>query len=99
MQKVFISDIIYIEGMKDYLRFVTKAGNIMTLQNFKNALSLLPENKFCRIHKSFIVALDKIDCIERDRIVIGEKRIPIGDTYRDLFYQHLNKLGLTINDL
>ena len=94
MQKVFIKDILYIEGMKDYLRFITTAGNIMTLQNFKNAMAALPEDNFCRVHRSFIVALDKINCIEKDRIVIGEKRIPIGDTYREEFHSILNKLGI-----
>lgn len=95
MQKIFLKDILYVEGMKDYLRIITKVDKVMTLQNFKNLLSILPADNFCRVHKSFVVALDKIDSIERDRISIGEKLIPIGDTYRDEFYKLLSSLGIT----
>lgn len=91
VEKVNLKDIMYIEGMKDYLRLVTKVGNIMTLQRFKNYEAYLPAPQFIRVHKSYIVALGHIDSIERNRIKIGDKRIPISETYKDQFNQILNK--------
>lgn len=82
IQRVEKSEILYIEGMKNYLRVVTRSEKYMTLQNFKNIQSLLPEPQFMRVHKSFVIALDKIDSIERGRIKIGNRIIPIGDTYK-----------------
>ena len=65
MERVMFNDIHYIEGMKDYLRIVCPNKRIMTLTNFKNMLDMLPENLFCRIHKSFIINLSKIQSIEK----------------------------------
>lgn len=66
----------------------------MTLQNFKKAEEILPEENFCRVHKSFMVALDKIESIERNRIKIGNALIPISDTYKKMFYDLIEKRGL-----
>ncbi|HSA04148.1 MAG TPA: response regulator transcription factor [Tenuifilaceae bacterium] len=87
VQRVEISEILYIEGMKNYLRVVTRTDKFMTLQNFKSICELLPVNQFMRVHKSFVVAVDKIDSIERSRIRIGKQLIPIGDTYKKDFDQ------------
>lgn len=82
LQRIEKHNILYIEGMKNYLRVITSAGKYMTLMNFRNMEDLLPETQFIRVHKSFIVALDKIDSVERGRIRIGKEYIPIGDKYR-----------------
>lgn len=87
VQRVEIADILYIEGMKNYLRVVTKTSKIMTLQNFKSICELLPNSQFIRVHKSFVVAVDKIDSVERGRIRIDKQIIPIGDTYKKEFDQ------------
>ncbi len=94
LQKVNFSDILYIEGQGDYLAVVTKKGKIMTLQNFARLEVNLPANTFVRVHKSYIVSLRQIEKIERNRIRIGEKTIPISDTYKDKFFQLLEKRGL-----
>lgn len=94
MQKVSFNEIFYIEGMKDYLRIVMAAKRIMTLQTFKNMMSLLPENQFFRIHKSYIIAIDKIKSIERNHVVINNERIPIGESYRTEFFNKLKSLGI-----
>jgi len=93
MQKIFLSEILYVEGMKDYLRIVLPKEGIMTLMNFARIISLLPEDNFIRVHKSFIVALDKINSIEKEGIVINEKFIPIGDTYRQDFFKTIDGFG------
>lgn len=71
----------------DYISIFTESERIITLQNMKKMEDTLPERHFVRVHKSYIVALNKIDSIERSRISIGDKIIPIGDTYRDHFFK------------
>lgn len=87
IQKVYLHNILFIEGLKDYISIFTTEERIITLQNMKKMEDVLPERHFVRVHKSYIVALNKIDSIERSRIFIGDKIIPIGDTYRDQFFK------------
>jgi two-component system LytT family response regulator len=87
IQKVYLRDIMFIEGLKDYISIFTAAERIITLQNMKKMEDALPEKHFIRVHKSYIVSLNKIDSIERSRIWIGDKIIPVGDTYRDQFFK------------
>lgn len=86
LEKVKISDILYVEGMGEYLKIVTTGKHIMTLQNFKSLELQLPKNNFIRVHKSYLVAIDKIDHVERGRIKIGEFYIAVSETYKELFY-------------
>lgn len=90
MEGIDISDILYIEGMGDYRRINTVSKKIMTLQTFGELIKLLPKDKFCRVHNSYIVSLDKIEKIERNRIKIKEQLIPISDMYNKDFYNKLN---------
>lgn len=91
MQRVDFKDILFIEGMNEYLRINTTKEKIMTLQNFKYFEEILPKHNFARVHKSYMVAINKIDSIEKNRIKIGEKLIPISNTYKGAFYLILNK--------
>lgn len=87
LEKVMISDILYIEGMRDYRKIYTVSKKIMTLQNFGEFEKLIPPHQVCRVHKSYMVALSKIVSIERGRIRIADQIIPVSDTYKDSFYQ------------
>src|SRR4051812_2468873 len=87
IQKVYLHDILFIEGLKDYISIFTSAERIITLQNMKKMEDALPPKHFIRVHKSYIVSINKIDSIERSRIFIGDKIIPVGDTYRDEFFK------------
>ena len=87
IQKIYLDDVLYIEGLKDYISIFSKSERIITLQNMKKMEESLPSGRFVRVHKSYIVALDKIDSIERSRIQIGVKIIPVGDTYREAFFK------------
>ncbi len=87
IQRIYINDILYIEGLKDYISIFTPAERIITLQNMKKMEEALPGGRFARVHKSYIVSIDKIESIERSRIQILDKVIPIGDTYRDSFFK------------
>lgn len=89
IQKIELDDILYIEGLKDYISIFTKAERVITLQNMKKMEETLPSSQFIRVHKSYIIALDKIESIERSRITICGKIIPIGDTYRDEFFKRI----------
>ena len=87
IQKIYLNDILFIEGLKDYISIYTKNDRIITLQSMKKIDEALPDRLFVRVHKSYIVALDKIESIERSRIAIADKIIPIGDTFRDYFFK------------
>ena len=87
IQKIYLDDILFIEGLKDYISIYTQTERIITLQSMKKIDEALPNHQFVRVHKSYIVALDKIESIERSRILIGDKTIPIGDTHRDYFFK------------
>lgn len=89
MQRVDFKDILYIEGLKEYLIIKMVTGRVITLQSFKHMEEMLPASKFIRVHKSYMVAIDKIEFIERNRIKIADKLIPVGDTYKKIFYETL----------
>ncbi|RRA97733.1 LytR/AlgR family response regulator transcription factor [Larkinella rosea] len=91
LQKVNFNDILYIEGMRDYRRVHTVAEKIMTLETFGELEQKLPRPPFCRVHKSYLVSLDKIESVERDRIKLGKAVIPVSDTYRERFYQVIGR--------
>jgi len=93
IKKVQIREILFVEGMKDYIRINTTQEKIITLLSFAKLAELLPDQKFARVHRSFVVALDKIDHIEKNRIRIGDQNIPISDTYVDAFFKKLGGLG------
>jgi len=94
IQKIEFADILYIEGMKDYLRIVTEAEKIMTLMSFKKLMELLPQSDFVRVHKSYVIPLKKVETIERNNIKIKDKFIPIGESYRSAFYELLQSKKL-----
>jgi two-component system, LytTR family, response regulator len=91
IEKVNASEVLYVEGMGDYWRIVTKTRRIMTLMNAKGIEEILHEPGFCRVHKSFFVAIDKIEFVERKQIKIGEILIPISDTFQKNFFDLIEK--------
>ena len=86
--KIIIDEILYIEGMRDYQNIVTKTEKIIASHSINELEKLLPAG-FIRCHKSFIVSLAGITSIEHDRIKIGNKYIPIGDSYKADFYKNI----------
>jgi len=89
--KIDLADIYYFEGARDYVVIHTQNDVILTLQSMRSIQQLLPVNQFIRIHKSYIVAFDKIKFIERGRVSIKEKLIPITDTFKDNFYKRIGR--------
>ncbi len=89
IEKVFYKNILFIEGMRDYRNIQTENKKILTLQTFGDLEKELPKSLFCRVHKSFIVPLNRIDLIEHNRIKIKDKLIPISETYKADFYKKI----------
>jgi DNA-binding LytR/AlgR family response regulator len=89
MVRVELDDILYIEGQKNYVFVYTKTQRIMSLQVMKQLEELLPPNRFVRVHKSYIIALDKITSIERQEILIKDRIVPIGGVYAEHFSKML----------
>ncbi len=80
--RVNLTDIQYIEGLKDYVRIHTPQRKITTLQSLRNLVDVLPSDRFLRTHHSYIVGLDWVEEISREELKIGPAEIPISDTYR-----------------
>jgi len=90
LEKIPFDTILFIEGMRDYRRIHTTEKRIMTLQTFREFEEELPSYKFCRVHKSYIVALDKIESIERDRIKLNGEFIPVSETFKGEFMRRIH---------
>jgi two-component system, LytTR family, response regulator LytT len=93
IKRINFNNILYIEGLKDYVKVYTQSSPkpVMSLTTMKLLESKLPESKFMRVHRSFIVNLEKIDTIERSRIIFGKTYIPVSDQYKEKFQEFLDK--------
>ena len=88
--KIVLDTILYIEGLKDYVKIYTEGKKaILSLLTMKGLVDTLPEDKFLRIHKSFIVSTNRITTMSRNRVMIGEKWIPVGESYREGFRKRM----------
>lgn len=96
IEKINLKDILYVEGMKDYLQIHTEEKRIMILQNFDTLLKHLPNNNFIRVHRSYVVSINKINSVERKTISIKNTKIPIGESYREYFYHVLKSQNLIL---
>jgi DNA-binding LytR/AlgR family response regulator len=91
LQKVYIDDILYLESQRDYLKFRMRDNqDIVTRQTIGYYEQFLPARAFLRIHRSFIVALDKISAVEANRIIISNLALPIGRNYKEQVAGYLN---------
>jgi len=90
-EKIFFNDVLYIEGMRDYRKIHTRQKKVMTLQTFSEFEKDIPAIILCRVHKSYMVAIDKIDAVEKDRIYIQNIVIPVSETYKQQFLQMIGK--------
>jgi two-component system, LytTR family, response regulator len=86
LEKIFLDELLYIEGKGSYRCLHTPTKRLMTLQTFTEFEQEIPASILCRVHKSFMVSIAKIDSIERDRIAIKNTLIPISETYKEAFF-------------
>jgi DNA-binding LytR/AlgR family response regulator len=89
LEKVNFNDILFVESRGDYLYVIMKQTKILTLLTMKNLADMLPSGQFLRVHKSYLVSVDKIDAIEHGRIRIKDAIIPVGETYRNEVWKKL----------
>lgn len=89
LEKVDLADILFIEGARDYRKIHCRQEKLLASETFAELEARLPPSMFCRVHKSFMVSLPRIDAVEGDRILIGKERIPVSDTYRPAFLKAL----------
>ncbi|WP_353484094.1 LytTR family DNA-binding domain-containing protein [Haliscomenobacter sp.] len=87
LEKIMLDEILFIEGMRDYRCIYTLHKRIMTLQTFGELELEIPSHLICRVHKSYMVAIDKIESIEKEVIKIGEKYMPVSETYKKGFWK------------
>jgi DNA-binding LytR/AlgR family response regulator len=90
MIKVFLEDILLIESLKDYIKVVTTNKVIVSKQSISSLEEMLPKDGFIRVHRSYIIAINKIDSYNTDTIEIGKKEIPIGRLFRHDVNRRLN---------
>jgi len=83
--RIKIDTIQYVEGLGNYVTFFLPGKKIVSYLSFQDVLNILPPDQFCRIHKSYVVSLKHIDIIEKHQVIIDNKPIPIGLTYRENF--------------
>jgi len=87
VNRVDLRNILYVEAVGDYLNVTTTQGKHLSYMSMKKMVDLLPADRFCRIHKSFIVSLSKVNTIDKGRVYIGKVSFPIGATYRPVFME------------
>lgn len=90
--RIVLNDLQFVEGMKDYLMLHLINERLIILETLKDFEQKLDPTHFMRVHKSYIVRLDQIETIERNRIFMGDKIIPVGDTYKEQFHQWMQRL-------
>lgn len=93
VNKVSISEIVYLEALTNYTKVITAKRKYITLNNLKNFLDYLPPARFIRIHRSYAVAIDKISGIDKNDLLINEQRLPLGKTYRQEVKKRIQELG------
>jgi DNA-binding LytR/AlgR family response regulator len=92
--RVRLADIRYIEGLKDYVKIYTEQSPrpILSLMSMKGLEEMLPATRFMRVHRSFIVNMEKVREIDRGRIVFGDVFIPVGDSYKQAFLNYIGNV-------
>lgn len=91
MVKVMVDDILYVESLKDYVRILLKEQQIITKQTITALEEMLPENDFVRIHRSFIVSLNKINSYNQHAVFLGKTELPVGPLYKQEFMKRLGR--------
>jgi len=89
IQRIDFDNILYVEGLKEYLIIQMQSERVITLMSFSQLLEKLPDSKFYRVHKSYIVSIGKINSIKKNSIIIGEKVIPIGGSFKEGFLKRI----------
>ena len=95
-QIIKLDNILYIEGLKDYIKIYTvkNVKPVITLNSLKNLQQNLPPERFSRIHKSYIIGLEHIKSINKTQVIINDKYIPIGESYKNFFLSKMEEMRI-----
>ncbi len=91
LHKIFLSDILFIEGLSNYLKVHTPRQLLVVREKMCDMEALLPKSQFFRVHKSFIIAIQHIQYTEGNLIIMGKHQVPIGETYRQAFFKRIGR--------
>lgn len=89
-KKVFLNEVLYFQGLKNYVSVQLQEEQIITYSTLKNIMEMLPTEDFIQVHKSYIISIEQIDQIENDAIWIKNRQVPIGNTFRKSFFNRIN---------
>lgn len=87
--RINFTDVIYVEGLKDYVKIFLNDKVVVTQMSMKTIEEKLPQEQFLRVHRSFIVAFNRIDSLQKHFLAIGKREIPVGDQYRELLFKRI----------
>lgn len=93
LHQVDVGELLYMEKKEHYMIFHTPEGQILSRMTMNDLLNILPCNQFIRVHRSFVIAVDKIDTVERQSVIIRGRKIPIGESYRKDFFKRIPYSG------
>lgn len=91
--KVDYSDILFVEGLKNYVSIYLPGQRLITYQSLTDLAEELPQPPFYRVHRSYIISIDQVSMIDGNTIYIGDRKIPVGETYRDGFLSMIREKG------
>ncbi|MGQ8336149.1 LytR/AlgR family response regulator transcription factor [Sunxiuqinia sp. A32] len=91
LHRIELDHLLYVEAMGDYIRLITTDKNLTVYERLSNFAEKLPADQFCRIHKSYLVSLSKIEYIEANQVKIGEVKLPVSATYREQLSKRLSR--------
>lgn len=90
LYKINLKDILYVEGLKDYIKIYAGEKPVVTQMSMKTIEEKLPARDFIRVHRSFIVAFNKIDFVQKHMLTLGKKEIPVSEHYREQLFKIIN---------
>lgn len=90
-KKIDLNSVLYLESIKNYVILHTEDEQIVTYNTLKHFEKNLPENSFIKIHKSYIVAIHKIEKTDNNEVIVKNKNLPLGNSYKDAFFQKINQ--------
>ena len=91
LRRIPVSDIRYVEGLKDYVKIYVEGeiNPVLTLMSMKTLEQILPSDSFMRVHRSFIINMDYVRTVERNRILFGQESVPVSDSYKREFFRRI----------
>ncbi len=89
-EKVMLNEILFVEAMENYMCIHTTGRRLMVLMTQKALMEMLPADQFLQVHKSFLISMEKVSAIDNWEVIIGQYRIPVSRTYRDVFLKSMH---------